>query len=312
MITVVGSLNMDLVAEAPSLPTAGETVLGRQFRQSPGGKGANQACAVARLGVPVQLIGCVGADEFGRQMTANLAAFGIGHDGVMTKQDVPSGVALIVVDDHGENQIVVCGGANATLSVEDIHSQAGIIGNASVVVAQLEVPLKAVETAFRMGRDAGALTILNPAPAQPLSDELLRLCDWIIPNESEAVRLLGHASSGPQEPAILSAVLRQRAPGIGVVITLGAKGAWLDHKAERVLVPSFQVEAVDTVGAGDAFVGAFAAWLDEGGTSRQAVEFATAAAALAVTRPGAQAGLPTRGETEALGRDAALRRPRGA
>jgi len=300
MITVVGSLNMDLVAEAPRLPAAGETVLGRQYRQSPGGKGANQACAVARLGVPVQLIGCVGADEFGRQMTANLAAFGIGHDGVMAKRDAPSGVALIVVDDHGENQIVVCGGANATLGVEDIRRQAGIIGNARAIIAQLEVPLNAVATAFRMGRDAGALTILNPAPAQPLSDEMLRLCDWIIPNESEAARLLDPPSNRPQEPASLSAALRQRAPGIGVVITLGAKGAWLDHKAERLLVPSFPVEAVDTVGAGDVFVGAFAARLVEGGTSRQAVEFATAAAALAVTRAGAQAGLPSRGETEAL------------
>jgi ribokinase len=300
MITVVGSLNMDLVVEAPVLPAAGETVVGRRYRQSTGGKGANQACALARLGVPVQMMGCVGSDAFGREMTANLSAFGVGLDGVMTKPGVSSGVAFIIVDERGENQIVVCGGANETLSPEDIYKQAEILTRSRAVIAQLETPLAAVETAFRIGREAGAVTILNPAPAQPLSDEMLGLCDWIIPNKSEAARLLGQPSNQPRDPGNISFELRQRAPAIGVVITLGANGAWLDHRTERVLIPSFWVEAVDTVGAGDAFVGAFAARLVEGASSREAVEFATAAAALAVTRPGAQAGLPSRTETEAL------------
>jgi ribokinase len=300
MITVVGSLNMDLCVETGRFPKPGETILGRTFRQTPGGKGANQACALARLGAPVQLIGCVGDDAFGREMAASLSAFGAGLDGLVHRIDASSGVAFILVDDRGENQIIVVSGANAMLSVDDIHRHAVLIRQSKAVVAQLEVPLSAVEAALTIGRDAGALTILNPAPAQPLGDEWLKLCDWIIPNEIEAARLLGQRPEESTDARQLSAMLRRRAPGTGVVITLGAAGAWLDHREERVLIPAFPVQAVDTVGAGDAFVGAFAARMVEGASAREAVEFAAAAAALAVTRVGAQAGLPTRSEVEKL------------
>ena len=300
MITVVGSLNMDLCVETSRLPSSGETVLGHRYRQAPGGKGANQACALARLGVPVHLIGCVGADGFGREMTANLSAFGVRTSALISKPDAPSGVAFILIDDDGENQIVVCGGANATLSAEDVRKHAEFIARSRAVIAQLEIPLEAVEAAFLIGREAGALTILNPAPAQPLSVALLNLCDWIIPNEREAVRLLGLSSDERCESGRLSGLLRARAPGCGVVITLGPTGAWLDHKNIGTFIPSIPVEAIDTVGAGDAFVGAFVARLTEGADAREAVEFAVAAAAVAVTRPGAQGGLPTRAEAEAL------------
>ncbi len=303
MITVIGSLNLDFFIETPHLPAPGETVLGRRFRQAPGGKGANQACAAGRLasaGQAIHLIGCVGDDNFGRELTDNLARFGASPAGIIRRAGVSSGIAFIAVDDQGGNQIIVAGGANATLTPDDISAQMERIQGARVVVAQWEVPLPSVEAAFRIARAAGAITVLNPAPAAGVPDEFLRLCDWIVPNESEAATLTGRTLRAASDAPAVAAALRERAPQAGILITLGAAGAWLDHGGRTQAIVPFPVKAIDTVGAGDTFVGAFAVGLAEGISPPAAARFAAAAAALAVTKPGAQAGIPTRAEVEGL------------
>jgi len=298
VITIVGSLNLDFFIETPRLPVLGETVLGHRFRQAFGGKGANQASACARLGAITRLIGCVGADQFGREMIANLGVFGVGTEAIVLRPDVHSGLAFIAVDDQGGNQIIVAGGANAMLAPADVARQSELIRASRAVVAQLEVPIPAVETALRLARDAGVLTILNPAPAAPLTDEILQLCDWIVPNEIEAAALAGSGLNSPGDTFAVAAALRRRAPHAGILITCGAAGAWLADREQSVRLPAFPVQAIDTVGAGDAFVGAFAVRLAEGAPPFAAAKFASATAALAVTKPGAQEGLPTRAEVE--------------
>lgn len=300
MITVVGSLNLDFFIETPHLPGPGETVLGHRFRQSPGGKGANQACAIGRLGGDgrVALIGAVGDDAFGREMTANLAKFDVDPAAIVVREKTASGVAFIAVDDSGRNQIIVSSGANATLTPDDIARHANVIRSSRILVAQLETPLPAVEAALRAARNAGVTTLLNPAPAVHLPHEVLELCDWIVLNETEAAILAGRSLLRPDEAPEVAAALRRRMPNAGILITLGAAGAWLDFHRTFAPVSAFRVVAIDTVGAGDTFVGAFAVKLSEGNDPFSAAEFASAAAALAVTRRGAQAGIPTRTETE--------------
>ncbi len=299
MITVVGSLNMDLFIETARLPEPGETVLGNNFRRAPGGKGANQAVAIARMGGASAIIGAVGDDSFGGEMLANLRAAGVDTNAVAQRAGAASGVAMITVDPNGQNQIVVAGGANETLSPGDIAHHAALIRRSKAVVVQLETPLPAVEAALRLGREAGALTVLNPAPCLMLSDDLLRCCDWIVPNEIEAAQLSGVTVHGSADGATASKKLRERADGANVLITLGADGAWLDSESFAGEVPGFKVQAVDTVGAGDTFIGAFVTRLIEGAETREAARFGCAAAALAVTRRGAQAGIPIRAEVEA-------------
>ncbi len=302
MITVVGSLNLDFFIETPRLPAPGETVLGHRFRQSPGGKGANQACAIGRLGAAgqVALIGAVGDDVFGREMITNLAGFGVDTTAIVVRENVSSGVAFIAVDASGRNQIIVASGANATLTPVDIARQGNLIRSSRILVAQLETPLPAVEAALRTAREAGITTILNPAPAVPLPHEVLALCDWIILNETEATTLTGRSLLRPDEAPEVAAALRRSVPQAGILITLGAAGAWLDCDLASTAVAAHGVDAIDTVGAGDTFVGAFAVRLSEGNDARSAAAFASAAAALAVTQPGAQAGIPTRARTEQL------------
>ena len=299
MIIVVGSLNMDLFTETPRLPAPGETVLGRNFRRAPGGKGANQAVAVARMGSACAMIGAVGDDAFGEEMLKNLRVVGVDTNPVARRAGVPSGVAMIAVDSNGQNQIVVASGANETLSPEDIARHATLFRCSKAVVVQLETPLAAVAAALCLGREAGALTVLNPAPCLELNDELLRYCDWIVPNEIEAAQLSGVVVCGSADAATASMKLRERSGGANVLITLGADGAWLDTDSFAGEVPGFKVAAVDTVGAGDTFIGAFVARLIEGAEVREAARFGCAAAALAVTRRGAQAGIPLRAEVEA-------------
>jgi ribokinase len=299
MITVVGSLNMDLFIETTRLPSPGETVLGRNFRRAPGGKGANQAVAVARMSGACAMIGAVGDDVFGDEMLANLRSMGVETKAVARRVGAASGVAMIAVDTNGQNQIVVASGANETLSPDDITRHTALFRRSKAVVVQLETPLPAVEAALRLGREAGALTVLNPAPCQALSDDLLRCCDWIVPNEIEAAQLSDAAVSGSADAAIVSKKLRERSGGANVLVTLGAAGAWLDTESFAGIVPGFKVQAVDTVGAGDTFIGAFVTRLVEGEEARSAARFSCAAAALAVTRRGAQAGIPFRAEVEA-------------
>ena len=299
MITVVGSLNMDLFIDVARLPAPGETVVGKNFRRSPGGKGANQASAIARLGYPVTMIGAVGRDALGDELIATLGQQGVGVDAIARRNGVASGTALIVLDAAGQNQIVIAAGANGTLATADIAGCAALLHRSRAVIAQLETPLAAVEAALRAAREAGAVAVLNPAPFAPGCEALLPLCDWLLPNETEASKLAGFEVRDLDSAARAARRIREAGRALNVLVTLGAAGAWLDTPEFSGHIPAFVVKAVDTVGAGDAFVGAFVTRLVEGAAPREAARFASAAAAIAVTRPGAQSG-PTRAEADAL------------
>jgi len=300
VITVVGSLNMDLFIETPQLPSPGETVLGRNFRRACGGKGANQAVTVARMRTPCTMVGAVGIDTFGDEMLTNLRAAGVDVSAVTRRSEAASGTALIVVDAHGQNQIVVATGANELLTPDGVRQHAELFRRSRAVVTQLETPIEAIEAALRQTREVGALTVLNPAPFVAGCETLLSLCDWVIPNEHEATRLSGIEVTSLDTGREAAKLIRNRSSHLGVLITLGAGGAWLDTPSFTGHLPGFAVEAVDTVGAGDTFIGAFVSRLVEGVAPLEAARFACAAAALAVTRRGAQAGIPTRAEVEAF------------
>jgi ribokinase len=299
VITVVGSFNMDLFIEAPRFPAPGEAILGKNFRRAPGGKGANQAYTIARMGTPAAIIGAVGQDAFGDEMVENVARIGVNTSGVLRRTEVASGTSMIVLDATGQNQIVVANGANDTLTAADVRRPAALFQKSKAVIVQLETPLEAVAESLRMARENGALAILNPAPFCPLPDDLLRLCHWIIPNENEAAKLGACAVSDRVGAAVAAGAIKKRAPDANVLVTLGADGAWVEARDFSGHVPGCSVEAVDTVGAGDTFIGAFAVRLVEGDTSPEAARFGCAAAAIGVTRRGAQASVPSREEVEA-------------
>ncbi|HVN54348.1 MAG TPA: ribokinase [Anaerolineaceae bacterium] len=293
-ILVVGSINMDLVVRSPHLPRPGETTLGSGFGTYPGGKGANQAVAAARLGAPVAMIGRVGPDAFGNAMQASLSADGVDISGVACDPEAPTGVALITVDDHAENTIVVASGANMRLSPEDVEANEALFEGASLLVMQLEIPLDTIQRAVGLARRHGLRVILNPAPAKSLAVELLEGVDVLIPNEGELLYLMGEKSLG-------AAMDKARQRGIrALVVTLGEQGALLVDEAGETRVPAYAVTAVDTTAAGDAFVGALAVALAEGKPAGEAARWANAAAAISVTRVGAQPSLPTRAEVEAF------------
>jgi ribokinase len=299
-IVVVGSSNTDLVVRAPRLPMPGETVLGGAFLRAHGGKGANQAVAAARLGAQVTFVARLGCDSFGDEAVAHFAAEGLDTRYVVRDPDVHSGVALIGVDEgRGENSIIVAPGANMRLSVQDIKAAEEAIRSASVVVCQLEVPLETVAAALSIARAAGVRTILNPAPAQPLPDELLRLATVLTPNEGEAALLAGDPGLAPAEDA---RILRKRGVA-NVLVTLGSEGALLVNEEGETHIPGRKVtNVVDTTAAGDCFTGALAVAIGEGRSLEQAAQFAGTAAAISVTRSGAQPSLPTRAEVEEFAR----------
>ncbi len=295
-IVVVGSINMDLVALARHIPAAGETVLGTGFRTNPGGKGANQAVAVARLGYPVAMVGMVGADDMGRELRAQLEAAGVDAAGVGTV-DGASGVALITVAETGENSIVVVSGANGAVRPEFVNSQAERIRGAGMVLAQLEIPLESVMRVAEICRDAEVPLMLDPAPARELPRELFPMVSWMTPNETEAAFYLGHGSG---DASAAAAELQGR--GVrGVVLKMGARGAYLaDGDGYSTAVKAFAVKALDTTAAGDAYNGAFATALMLGRTTVEAARFAGAASAVSVTRAGAQSSMATMAEALAL------------
>jgi ribokinase len=299
VITVVGSLNMDLLVEVPRFPAPGETMAGRNFRHTAGGKGANQACAVAKLGAPAFMIGAVGCDAFGDEMLAGLKASGVNTSGVARRAEIASGTAMIVLDASGQNQIVVTSGANGTLSAADVHSHERDLRASRALLVQLETSMESVTAALRLARAAKVLTILNPAPFSPLSDEVLRLGDFLIPNENEAAQLTGVEVRDLASASVAAQQLRDRSQA-NVLITLGANGVWLATDSFTGHVPAFKVEAVDTVGAGDTFIGAFAVRVAEGADMHEAARFGCAAAAISVTRRGAQASQPVRTEVAEL------------
>jgi ribokinase len=296
-IVVVGSINMDLVSFTEKIPNIGQTVTGSAFHIHPGGKGANQAVAVARLGYPVQLIGGVGSDIFGTQLKENLERFGVDTTAVKTS-DGPSGVASIVVSNAGENSIVVTPGANAHIKPQDVESNTSLIRGAGIVLAQLEIPIDTVEyLAWLCAREKVPL-ILDPAPAKELPPAIFSNIAWFTPNESEADFYLkgihpGRPGLPPSELAdqLLARGLR------GVVLKRGAAGSYLrTDEGLAELIPAWSVNAVDTTAAGDAFNGGFATALMLGKSPTQSAEFASAVAGISVTRNGAQNAMPAMNE----------------
>lgn len=299
IVSVVGSLNMDMVARAQHIPQPGETIIGGDLLMLPGGKGANQAVAAARLGAATAMIGKVGQDAFAAPLLDNLAAVEIDCRYIKRDPDTATGVALIVVDDAGENSIVVAPGANHRLSPADVVLAEPVIAQSKVLLLQLEIPLDSVIKAAKLAKRNEATVILNPAPAQPLPPELLSLVDILIPNETEAEQLTGipaDTRSGAE-----NAAAKLRSQGVStVILTLGARGAWLLDGEQSTHVDAFHVTPVDTTAAGDAFVGGFAVALAEGLPLAEAVRWGNAAGALAATKLGAQPSLPNRSALLAL------------
>jgi ribokinase len=301
-IAVVGSSNTDMIIKVDRLPAPGETVIGGEFSTAAGGKGANQAVAAARAGAEVSFIGRVGDDMFGEQALEGFAEDGIDVSHVLRDATAPSGVALIFVDEGGENSIAVASGANAKLTAADIAVAGDAIASADVLVMQLETPLETVQAAAAMATENGVRVILNPAPAQPLSDEILCNVSILTPNESEAELLTGIQVEDDAGAAAAARALAARGVGT-VILTLGSRGAFVFESDRGELVPGFEVRAVDTTAAGDVFNGSLAVGLAEGKPLAEAVRFANAAAALSVTKLGAQPSAPTLSEIEGFLRD---------
>ena len=296
-IIVVGSSNTDMIIKLERIPRPGETILGGAFVTAAGGKGANQAVGAARAGGQVTFIARVGHDMFGDQAVAGFIRDGINVNHVVRDKTNPSGVALIFVAKDGENSIAVAGGSNAKLSPADVRKAKAAFAGASVLVMQLETPLETVQAAADFAAKTGVRVILNPAPAQPLPDKLLKCVSILTPNETEAELLTGIAVTDTASAAVAAAKLRARGVQT-VIITLGARGAFVATEVGAQLVTGFKVKAVDTTAAGDIFNGALAVALAEGKPLDQAVRFANAAAAISVTRLGAQPSAPTRREID--------------
>jgi ribokinase len=298
-VLVVGSANVDFTVALPRLPQPGETVSNGTLLVNHGGKGANQAVAARRLGAEVRLIGCVGDDASGREVRLALGAEGVATAGLMTSASAATGTALIVVDPEGRNQIAVAPGANRALTLEHLHARAEDFAWADVVVVSCEVPLETVRAALERARQRGVATILNPAPVPDAGLDCLALVDYLTPNAGEAARLSGVA--GDADAAVDQAAEALRARGARcVVVTLGERGVLACARSLRERVPAPRVSAVDTTAAGDAFNGALAVALTERRDLTAALRFANAAAAIACTRRGAQASLPTREEVDRL------------
>ncbi|MBN1266973.1 MAG: ribokinase [Anaerolineales bacterium] len=294
-LLVIGSLNMDLVAYTDRLPEAGESVLGKDFQTFPGGKGANQAVAAARLGAEVSMLGCVGNDAFGTSLIQNLADNGVKTEHILRESETPTGTAVITVDAQGQNTLVVIPGSNYRLLPADIEAQRQLIEEADILLLQLEIPLTSVQRAVEIAGDAGTSVILNPAPACDLPDRILQLVDVFIPNETEAKWFSGGPLEHPDDLSAAAARLRER--GVKrVLITRGKNGAFYQNDSGEWTIPAFTVTAVDATAAGDAFIGAYAASLAQGFSLQEALRWSTAAGALAVSRKGAQSSLPSKEE----------------
>ena len=290
-VLVVGSVNMDMVARSERLPLPGETLVGERFVMAPGGKGANQAVAAARLGAPVVFVSRVGTRQHGEALLQALDSEGVDCAGVVRDPLALPGIAVIMVASvGGENAIVYVPGSNADLSVADVEASHGALQAAAVVVAQLEVPMPVIQRAFELAREAGAITVLNAAPALAVPPALLALTDWLVVNETEAMLMSG----APDERSAAQQLL-ERGPQ-QVLVTLGAAGVLLCTAAGIEHLPAQIVVAVDTVGAGDTFVGGLATGLQEGRSAVDAVRLGQAAAAIAVSRSGVQTAMPFRAE----------------
>ena len=298
-IVVVGSINTDLVAIADKIPAVGETVLGTGFQIHPGGKGANQAVAVARLGYPVRMIGRLGNDSFGTQLRTHMETAGVDCSNVDTCEG-PSGVAVILVSSRGENCIVVTPGANAKVTPRDVEANLSTIREAGIVLAQLEIPLETVEYLSVICGRENIPMILDPAPASELPLEIFRNLAWFTPNESEAAFYAGNAGDTTNTSSPDDTAQKLLAKGCrGVLLKMGSRGAYLaTPESAGQIVPAFPVTAVDTTAAGDAFNSGFATGLMLGKSAYDSAIFASAVAAISVTRPGAQPSMPSMAEVE--------------
>lgn len=300
-IIVVGSINTDLVAVTKRMPAVGETVIASDFQRHPGGKGANQAVGVARLGYPVGLIGRLGDDAFGAELRSNLHAAGVDIAGVSTSDGV-SGVAVVLVTERGDNSILIAPGANSKVMPEDLDANLPLLRSAGMVLAQLEVPLETIEHLARICAREDVPLILDPAPARDLPPGLFKDIAWFTPNQTEAAFYLGdrHAASNQPSPAETAQMFFSQGCR-GVVLKMGANGTYLASRdGIGSLVPAFSVEAIDTTAAGDAFNAGFATALMSGRSPLDSATFAAAVAAISVTRRGAQPSMPSMTEVNAF------------
>lgn len=303
-LVVLGSVNADHVLQVPSFPRPGETLLGHGYTVIPGGKGANQAVAAARLGADTAFIACVGDDSFGHNIVAAFKEDGINVDGVMIEQNMPTGIAMIQVAATGENSICISAEANGCLTPARLAEHEGLIEGADTLLMQLETPVDTILSAARVAQKAKTRVVLNPAPAQPLTDELLSLVDLITPNETEAELLTGINVSDMASAQEAANALH--AKGIAqVMITLGSQGVWVSESKVQTTntgyqVKGFRVDAVDTTAAGDTFNGGLLAGLQAGLVFEDAIRFAHGAAAISVTRVGAQTSIPTKVEVDSF------------
>ncbi|MDG3085765.1 ribokinase [Vibrio hannami] len=297
-LVVLGSVNADHVLKVPSFPRPGETLHGNGYQVIPGGKGANQAVAAVRLGADIGFIASVGDDAFGVGIRDSFASEGMNTEAVFIEENTPTGIAMIQVSDSGENSICISAEANGKLTADRIKPCLSAIQDADYLLMQLETPMEGVELAAIEAKKTGTKVVLNPAPAKELGDELLNHVDIITPNETEAEVLTGVTVFDDKSAQLAADVLH--AKGIStVMITLGSKGVWLSLKAgEGKIIPGFKVEATDTTAAGDTFNGALVTGLLDGKSLEEAIIFAHAAAAISVTRFGAQTSIPNREEVE--------------
>ncbi|ACZ10465.1 Ribokinase [Sebaldella termitidis] len=293
-ILVIGSLNMDLVVKVEKLPKLGETILGETLYENPGGKGANQAVAAAKLGGNVSMIGKLGKDNYGEQLLLNLKSNNIKTEGIIRCDDI-TGTAVIEVDSKGNNSIVVIPGSNLKLSKEDLDSASDLIDKADIVILQQEIPMETVEYALELAAEKGKITILNPAPAVKISEKVLAATDFLILNETELEIISGKESIPETEYIYTINELRNKGAK-NIILTLGEKGGMYTEGEEIKEYKALKVTAVDTTAAGDSFIGAFALKLAENAGVSDALEFAVGVSALTVTRSGAQQSLPTQEE----------------
>lgn len=291
-IVVVGSLNMDLVVQTSRLPLGGETIMGTAFHEIPGGKGANQAVAMARLGASVKMIGKVGQDGFGTSLLSTLKVDGVDTASIESVEGKSTGVALITLQDSGENSIIVVSGANGEVRPSDVEKNEKMILEAGILVAQLEVPIETIKEALKTAKRGGAFTILNPAPAQALSQEILSHVDLLTPNETELALI-------SQMPVTDMNAIQKAAEALinqgvkALVVTLGSEGSlYLNDKGEKLYQKAFKVKALDTTAAGDSFTAGLAVSLNQGKPMVEALEFASKVGALTVQTLGAQSSLP--------------------
>lgn len=299
LITVIGSLNMDLVVRTPKMPQAGETLAGTEFHLIPGGKGANQSVAAARAGAPTRMVGRVGTDAFGPVLLDSLAAAGVDVSGVAVLSEATSGTATIVVEDSGENRIIVVAGANGQVSLNFINDQWPVIRQSDLILLQHEIPLATVHHIIERAYAEGIRVMLNPAPIYPIPRGVLAKVDTLILNEVEASALTGLKVTDLATARIVAATLTDLGVNT-VLITLGSNGAVLHNSHHELFQPGFKVEVVDTTAAGDTFTGGYAASILSGKSLPEALMYAVAASALAVTRLGAQTSIPSRDEVEAF------------